>query len=242
MAVSQNDTFLASFPKSGTTWLLNIVYHLSGKGAQTVDQLIPWLDCDPYSIEPCGSPRFFKTHVPFGWLPYDPSARYIYVARNPKDVAVSFYYFLENMQHQVAGYKKENEVDMASFIDFFEEERVLYGSWWDHVNSWYEASLKYPNVLFITYEELSRDLSASISTIARFLEKEVDEETLGRITEKCTFSSMKNDKQSSMAYCKNFWRKGVCGDHVNFFTEAQVQRFDERNKQKLPQKLMDRLE
>lgn len=211
-----------------------------GEGKR-VDDVVPWLDCDPYSVKPCGERRYFKTHVPFTWLPYNEKAKYIYVARNPKDVAVSFYYFLENMQDQVIGYKKENKIEMASFIDYFAEGKVLYGCWWDHILSWYNASLESKNILFVTYEEMSADLEAEISRISSFLDQNLDEETIKGIAEKCTFNSMKNNKKSSMAYCKNFWRKGQCGDHVNHFSEEQITCSDAKSRSKLPEILIKRL-
>lgn len=243
METSEQDTFLASFPKSGTTWLLNIVYHLMGedKDNQRVDDVMPWLDCDPYNVKDCGERRYFKTHVPFSWLPYNGESKYIYVARNPKDVAVSFFYFLENMQDQVIGYKKENKIDMSSFIDYFGKSKVLYGCWWEHVSSWYEASLSSENILFVTYEEMSQNIESVIQKIALFLGQNADEEKISSIAEKCTFRNMKNDKKSSMAYCKNFWRKGTCGDHLNFFNEEQIEHFDIKTQTLLPRKLIERL-
>ena len=46
-----------------------------------MDDSIPWIDCDPYSIPAMGPQRLFKTHMPFHWLPYSSEAKYIYVAR-----------------------------------------------------------------------------------------------------------------------------------------------------------------
>ena len=243
LVTSEQDTFLASFPKSGTTWLLNIVFHLMGedKDNQRVDDVIPWLDCDPYNVKDCDVRRYFKTHVQLSWLPYNDKAKYIYVARNPKDVAVSFFYFLENMQVQALGYKKENTIDMSSFIDYFWEGRVLYGCWWRHVMSWYQASLTNKNILFVTYEEMSQNIETVISQIATFMNQSVDDTKISSIAEKCSFKSMKNDKKSSMAYCKNFWRKGTCGDHVNFFTKEQIKNFDAKSESLLPTELMKRL-
>jgi len=44
------------------------------------------------------SPRIFKSHNPYhmmaGGVPHTSPAKYIYIARNPKDTAVSFYYHM----------------------------------------------------------------------------------------------------------------------------------------------------
>ena len=242
MVLSKDDTFLASFPKSGTTWLLNIVYHImKGSSEHTnVDDMVPWLDCDPYNVI-SKSRRYFKTHVPFSWLPYDDTAKYIYIARNPKDVAVSFYYFIENIQDQVLGCKREKNISMESFVNFFLDGKVLYGCWWSHVSEWYQASISHNNILFLTYEELSQNQEKEIMKISHFLGKNIDQRMMNEISTKCSFINMKNDSQSSMATCKNFWRKGICGDHVNFFSQHQIKLFDKKSRQVLPPSLLRKL-
>ena len=61
MEVTEQDTFLASFPKSGTTWLLHLVHNINYRADppadRIVDDFIPWLDCDPYTIKPPGEDR-----------------------------------------------------------------------------------------------------------------------------------------------------------------------------------------
>ncbi|NWI25159.1 ST1A4 Sulfotransferase, partial [Sula dactylatra] len=57
-------------------------------------------------------------------------SKVIYVARNPKDVAVSFYHF-----HRLAKFLP----DPGSFDNFltqFLEGTVHYGSWFKHVKGW----------------------------------------------------------------------------------------------------------
>ena len=209
-----------------------------------MDDLIPWLDCDPYThctdLTGEGKERFFKTHVPFSWLPFSPETKYIYVARNPKDVAVSFFYFLENTFRQV-GITKDYEVDMNSFIDLFGQGSMIYGDWWAHVNSWYDASLENSNVLFLTYEELSSDMAGVIKQIAEFMGKKLTEERVSDIALQCTFNKMKTSSKASMAYVNNFWRKGVVGDHVNHFSNKQIEDFDIKSQSCLPATLMNRL-
>lgn len=72
------------------------------------------------------SPRFIKTHLPFSLMP--PSvmksrAKVIYVARNPKDVAVSWYYL--NRMWKVCGFRG----DFSQFWHYFEKDLSEYSTW-----------------------------------------------------------------------------------------------------------------
>lgn len=60
--------------------------------------------------------RFFKTHFPIKLLPRNAiatGAKIIYVARNPKDVAVSCYYL-----HKMDPFLRFNG-DFESFVEYF---------------------------------------------------------------------------------------------------------------------------
>lgn len=60
--------------------------------------------------------RFFKTHFPIKLLPQNATkvgAKIVYVARNPKDVAVSYYYL-----HKMHPFLRFDG-DFESFVDYF---------------------------------------------------------------------------------------------------------------------------
>lgn len=65
------------------------------------------------------SRRFIKTHLPLPLMPRkikEVGAKVIYVARNPKDVAVSYFHFLNNsFKH-----------DFETFSDFFLNGQGLF--------------------------------------------------------------------------------------------------------------------
>ena len=102
MPVQNEDIFVASFPKSGTTWLQQVVYLLTNPNSENDEQNMEWKF--PYlehvypgfsEIEKrFGSPRLIKTHLPKELLPDQvDNAKVIFIHRNPKDVMVSYYYF-----------------------------------------------------------------------------------------------------------------------------------------------------
>ena len=111
-----DDLFIVTYPKSGTTWVQQIIKLIKNDGKEdgrTVDEAIPFIEealCaeaehhirDRVGINEMPSPRYFKSHMPYQMMPGGPphtaSAKYIYVARNPKDVAVSLFYHLRGFK------------------------------------------------------------------------------------------------------------------------------------------------
>ena len=66
-----------------------------------------------------------------GGAPARSLAKYIYVARNPKDVAVSFYYHLLRM-------KSIGNLEWDEFFEMFISGRTMFGPWFDHVLEWWQ--------------------------------------------------------------------------------------------------------
>ena len=82
------------------------------------------------------SPRMFKTHSPYflmpGGEPTTSSAKYIYLARNPKDTAVSYFHY--SMSYMLY----EHKGDWDDFFESFVSGKVAYGSWFEHVLPWWQ--------------------------------------------------------------------------------------------------------
>ena len=119
------DFFIATYPKCGTTWAQYIVYLIAHHGAplsagDSMGAHIPHLEeVGGRAVARMTSPRYLKTHLPFGMTPYNERARYLYVARNPFDCAVSFYHhtrgFIRHYDFADGGASREEDVIERKF-------------------------------------------------------------------------------------------------------------------------------
>ncbi|GFX99635.1 sulfotransferase family cytosolic 1B member 1 [Trichonephila clavipes] len=199
------DLFIVTFPKCGTTWVQHIVTCIlkNGKSFQSALEFFtktPFLELiGGQAVENMKKPYSIKTHLPFHLTPWSASAKYIFVARNPKDCCVSFYHHTVD----TPGYYFQD----GKFDDFFElfiEGKVDFGDYFDTLLSWYEHRDD-PNVLFITYEQLKNDARTCILKIAEFIgpqykdKLEKDEKILEEIILHSSFNFMKDHVSKLMA-------------------------------------------
>ncbi|XP_048825260.1 sulfotransferase family 5A, member 1 isoform X1 [Brienomyrus brachyistius] len=234
------DTLIVSYPKSGTTWMQQILTLLYSQGDETVSHTIPnwarapWLEqyYFPKVLEVLKEPRIITTHLQYHLLApalEGSQAKVIYVARNPKDLAVSFYHF-----HKMANFLP-NPDSFEEFLEHFLEGTVNYGSWFDHVKGWTSSRRNDLNFLYITYEELWEDFKGSMEKISTFLQHPLMLDDIQKIQKHCTFASMREnpmvnyttvDKEIMDHSKGQFMRKGKVGDWKNTFTPEQNQRFE----------------
>ena len=227
-----DDVFVVTYPRSGTTWMQMIMYQLTTDGRMDfphIAEYCPWFEKSSRSVggfETRPSPRIFKSHLPYPRIPKGP-CKYVYVARDGKDVAVSNYH-LHRMYLQFEG-------TFADFFEGFMRGKIGYGSWFEHVAGWWKHRND-PNVLFLSYEELSRDLEACLRRIVAFCGFDVPPERLPTILERCGFAFMKkheNQFDPAMEWLweqsvqlNSFLRAGRVGEGKERLTFEQTARFE----------------
>jgi sulfotransferase family protein len=150
--------------------------------------------------------------------------KYIYIARNPKDVAVSYYIF-ESGKSWSGFYSGP----WAHWLKMFLEGRVQRGDWFDHVLSWWEHRHA-PNILFLKYEDLVRNLPQELAKIEKYLGYILDAGTRELIVSKTQFATMQKDQFAGLKEIKEFkgfFRRGHIGSWKELFTPSQSEMFDE---------------
>lgn len=253
------DLFVVTFPKCGTTWMSHIVLLIIRKGQISEDPLDFFLGC-PF-LDKIGTEYIEKTksnimntHIPYFAIPYSDDAKYIYVARNPKDCLVSYYYHAKLMSN--------GELTFDEVFEKFLEGSIGYGDYFDHLLEWYQHKND-KNVHFVTYEDLKKDIRTQILKIAKFIGEEYekcileDSQILENVIKYSSFEYMERSFNKIMEMFLNrdkifgsgdlpagfmhsmqhissgivrgergpFLRKGIIGDWRNHFNEDQLRRF-----------------
>ncbi|XP_026371500.1 sulfotransferase 1A1 [Ursus arctos] len=239
-----DDLLISTYPKSGTTWvseILDMIYQ--GGDVQKCHRApifmrvpflefkVPGVPTGLEALKDTPAPRIIKTHLPLALLPQtllDQKVKVVYVARNAKDVAVSFYHF-----YRMAKVHPDPET-WDNFLEKFMAGEVSYGSWYQHVQEWWELSHTHP-VLYLFYEDMKENPKREIQKILKFVGRSLPEETVDLIVKHSSFSEMKNNAMANYSTLPHdvmdhsisaFMRKGMSGDWKTTFTVAQNERFD----------------
>jgi hypothetical protein len=168
VTVFPDDVFLVSYPRSGNTWtrflLGNLICPNDPVTFSNIESRVPEIYFNPDRfLRRLPRPRMLKSHEPF--QPHYP--RVIYIVRDPRDVAVSFYH------HNIKARNIADDYPLASFIPRFiagEFDRK-FGSWRDNVLSWTAVRSNDPRFLLLRYEDMKRDTAGVLSTIVSFLDR-----------------------------------------------------------------------
>merc|ERR1711892_358399 len=247
--IRSSDVWVVTPPKCGTMWLKEMTW-LIMNGADIDRMDVPLLQRSPFldfpmianmpqelvdktfdDLEKRPSPRLINTHLPFELLPPDllTVCKVIFCCRNVKDAAVSFY-------HHQKLVKSNNLVsdDFESYArDLFKPALIILGGYFEMLESgWKRRDDK--NVLFLWYEDMKKDQKKVIREIMKHVGSNLTDAEVDKIDENMKFENYKKtsslNKENPARFFEGkgkFVRKGIVGDHVNYFTAELSTEWDE---------------
>jgi len=232
-----DDVYIATYPRSGTTWMQFLVYLLTSDRRMDFDHISrvsPWFErclalgtrtAEDYRHLP--SPRIFKTHLRPEWVPSP--GRVIYVQRDGRDVLCSYFHF----------YRSHLRFE-GTFDEFFERfmtGSLQYRSWFDHVAAWKRAARR-RSVLWVQYEAMRADMPATLDRLADYLEVDLDPAARDEVASMADYDFMKAHEGRFDPITEHlidrrllpgqFIRSGEAGAGKARLTPRQIERFETR--------------
>jgi hypothetical protein len=235
LGLKPQDAFLASYPRSGSTWLRFILFEIlcgENAGFRKIEDRLPEIHTHR-GVGPIlpGGGRLIKTHEPYR----NDYKKAVLLVRDIRDVFLSAY----------AGCTANgllplvSKGDLDSFLLSFLEGRALtMGSWQAHTRSWLESPLaKSGNLLVVRYEELRQHPEQKVGQLLQFLgitpdfqiiRKAIENNSLQRMRAKEDSAKKAGEQSILLGRRKSpeeelrFVRKGAVGGWREKLTEAQV--------------------
>ena len=191
-------TWIASFPKSGNTYLRFLLYNYlfgamdhSQELARRIPDLHKLISAKKTLNLEVKKQTFVKTHFPFNKEhPYlENTEQYIYIVRNPLDTMLSNARFF--------GCDFDNPKKLKNFIEHYIKHattqrwiNLKYGTWPEHIGAWVGALARHPGCL-IRYEDLRHQPEQTLKHVLSFLGQEIDEDKLKVAVERSSIDTLR---------------------------------------------------
>jgi len=187
-----DDVWVASYPRSGTTWMQLIVHLLHRDPAaplelsfEHIDDVVPWFERSlsvgvrtAADFEAMPSPRCFKTHLVPRFLPA--GGRVVLLRRNTVDMGMSYH----RLYTDYLGFAGSAE----AFFERLARGEVQYGAPAAHWAAWRAWR---GELLQVDYETLREDPAGQIARVGRFLGLTLDERRAEAIAGACSLPVMR---------------------------------------------------
>jgi hypothetical protein len=167
VGLKPQDVFLASYPRSGSTWLRFMLFQiLCGEepGFRKLEDRLPEIQWQrgKSPILPAGG-RLIKTHEQYR----KDYTRAVFLVRDVRDVLLSAY--ARGMVDGIVQLVSKGDLD--SFLLSFMEGRALQmGSWQEHSRTWLDSpTAKSGNLMVVKYEELRKNPEQILQQVLQFV-------------------------------------------------------------------------
>lgn len=226
VTLCKDDIILASYPKSGSTWVRYFLYSLFEQQNPTTES--PSFQSLNIRMPEFGSksmfhdwlyhsPRLIKSHLKNGF--YFNGIKKVLIVRDPKDVMVSYFHYTNSLS---------KFPHFKSFSAFIRDSKYGLPNWFGYWESW-----KNQHDHLIKYENLQIHDQWEFKKLLNYLKINHTDEELAIATQKSRFKNMRSIEENfgifkpkdirEKAY---FTRKGQVGDYTNYFSENDIRYYN----------------
>lgn len=226
--LDQTDAFIASYPRSGNTWLRFLMFEIltaGSAGFEEVNHVVAEVGLHgPARPVLPGEGRLVKTHEPY----HKQYKKAVYLVRDVRDVVLS-----EFAYQKALGWIPD---DFEGFLHrFLQGEVNPFSAWHNHVNGWMNSPLAAsPNLFLIKFEDLRKDTNAVVTQVLEFLGVEIDAKTVTQAIANNTVQKMQEKEHRTpqlgatapapnVGQESRFIRSGSVGGWRARLTNAQVE-------------------
>jgi len=220
--LADKDVFLASYPRSGNTWMRFLLCEVLTGNAEFKDVgfVIPNVRRHQRGAALLVGGRLIKTHEPYR----REYKKAIYLIRDPRDVAVSYYEF-----------DNPTKKSLDEFLNLFARGKCnSFGSWRQHIRGWLNSPLmENGNLLVIKYEDMRLNIENALGEVLQFLGVPAKPEVIRKAVENNNLQRLRaKEKQAFAAGVSlagqpirgggHYIRKGSSGEWRERLTPAQA--------------------
>jgi hypothetical protein len=240
------DAIIISHTKSGRTWLRVMISHLYHLRYGTPEREL--LQFDNLHHYNAAIPRIYftrDTRIPTFWrrgitkrIPTD--KKFLFLVRDPRDVAVSFYFHVRHRAGQRELDRKgiPNSARELPIYDFVMDRNLGITRVIDHMNRWHKEMEGMPQSLVIRYEDLRAQTVQTLERIMAFLNTPFDPADLARAVEFASFENLVRRESEGFFEGNRLGakesgdrdtykvRRGKVGGFKDYFTQEQVEKIE----------------
>lgn len=240
------DALVVSHTKSGRTWLrvmMSYLYHL--EYGTPVNAIIAFDNL--HSLNPAIPRIYFNrdTRVPTfardkGYVPVPNDKKVLFLVRDPRDVAVSFYFHVVNRASPRELIRKEipPQARSLALYDFVVDAQLGIPRVISHYNRWHEEMASMPHTLMMKYERLRAEPLATLGEVMRFLDRDFSRELLQQAVEFASFDNLSRKEKNGFFQSGRMRpadpldsgsfkvRRGKVGGYRDYFTAEQNEAID----------------
>jgi len=241
------DSIIVSHTKSGRTWLrvmISHAYHL--QYGVPADELLQFDNLHQLNAD---IPKIFffrDTRIPTfklggGSVALPDYKKTLFIVRDPRDVAVSFYFHIQNRataseMDRKGISEKDRGKDLYTFVS---DKKLGVLRIIEHMNRWYEAMQKMPYSMVLKYEEMRADPQLVLDEALSFLDRRFEPAIIAGAVEFSSFDSLarkeadgffNSDKMKSKNTAdgnSSKVRRGKVGGYRDYFDAQQNEVLDE---------------